>query len=408
MIHINPATPAAGPALLAAAHRPLFLMGAVQAVLAMLWWGLTLTGRLPAGAGPAAAAAHGWLMIYGLFPPFVFGFLFTALPNWVNGPRVPAPAYLASALLLGVGGLLFYPGLYLRPLALLALGLHAAGWWIALVALLRVLRACPAGQDPRQPWLAWAAVALGLPGSLAFALWLAGGGVLWRTAGMSLGVWGFLTPLFLAVCHRMLPWFTSRVLANYVIVRPYGPLWGMVGACLAHAALEIAGLAAWTWLADLPLAALAVWFLTRWGIARGLRAERLLAMLHIAFVWAVLAFLLHGLDSLAAWLGSDWGMGLAPLHALGAGFFASMLLAMASRVSLGHSGRPLKADGLTWGLFWLVQASALARMLPDLAAGYGLPWLYYLAALLWLLAFAAWAWRYAPFYWRPRADGKPG
>jgi uncharacterized protein involved in response to NO len=85
-----------------------------------------------------------------------------------------------------------------------------------------------------------------------------------------------------------------------------------------------------------------------------------------------------------------------------------MLLAMASRVSLGHSGRPLKADGLTWVLFWLVQASALARMLPDLAAGLGLPWLYYLAALLWLAAFGAWAWRYAPMYWRPRVDSKPG
>jgi uncharacterized protein involved in response to NO len=206
----------------------------------------------------------------------------------------------------------------------------------------------------------------------------------------------------------MLPWFTSRVLANYVIIRPYGPLWAMLGACLSHAALEIAGLAAWTWLADLPLAALAFWFLTRWGVSRGLRAERLLAMLHIAFVWAVLAFSLFGLDSLAMWLGSDWGLGLAPLHALGAGFFASMLLAMASRVSLGHSGRPLKADGLTWTLFWLVQASALARMLPDLVAGLGLPWLYYLAALLWLAAFGAWAWRYAPMYWRPRVDGKPG
>ena len=31
-----------------------------------------------------------------------------------------------------------------------------------------------------------------------------------------------------------------------------------------------------------------------------------------------------------------------------------------------------------------------------------------LSGLLWLLAFGGWAWKYAPLYWRPRADGKPG
>jgi len=25
-----------------------------------------------------------------------------------------------------------------------------------------------------------------------------------------------------------------------------------------------------------------------------------------------------------------------------------------------------------------------------------------------IACFATWAWRYVPYYWRPRADGKPG
>ena len=52
----------------------------------------------------------------------------------------------------------------------------------------------------------------------------------------------------------MVPYFTSRIVANYVIVRPYAPLWIMVGASLAHGLLEGLGLGRWTWLADLPLA----------------------------------------------------------------------------------------------------------------------------------------------------------
>ena len=67
--------------------------------------------------------------------------------------------------------------------------------------------------------------------------------------------------------------------------------------------------------------------------------------------WGGTAFALYGADSLLRLAGTSGTLGLAPVHALGIGFFAAMLLAMATRVSLGHSGRPLKADGLVWALF---------------------------------------------------------
>jgi uncharacterized protein involved in response to NO len=389
----------------------MFLPGAIQLVLAMLWWALHLEGRLDgwtllSGTALAESAAHTWLMLYGLFPFFVFGFLFTALPNWVNGGKVSRAEYVASASLMGGGSLLFYAGIYVPALALVAVALHGLGWGIGLVALLQVLRQAPAG-DKRQPWIAWVSLSAGLAGEVAFLAWLAGGGDIFLRAVAALGIWGFLVPLFLAVCHRMVPWFTSRIVANYVIVRPYGPLWAMLAAAVAHGLLEVAEQRAWTWVVDLPLAVLAFWILSRWGIARSLH-ERLLAMLHIAFAWAAIAFALYGLDSLALWLGLAWGMGLAPLHALGIGFFGAMLLGMDSRVSLGHSGRPLKADAATWHLFWLAQVAALVRMLPDLLPGLMSYRLVSLSALVWLLAFGLWTWRYAPFYWRPRADGKPG
>ena len=213
--------------------------------------------------------------------------------------------------------------------------------------------------------------------------------------------------MFLPVCHRMIPWFTSRIVPNYVIIRPHGPLLAMVAASLFHGVMIVLELEHWTWLIDLPAAGLAVWFIARWGIVPAMR-ERLLAMLHIGFVWSAVSLMLHGLDSLLAFAGADRRLGLAPMHALGIGFFGSMLLAMASRVTLGHSGRPLKADLPTWGLFWMLQLVALTRMLPDLLPGLIAYRAMNLAALLWLATFGIWAWKYAPIYWRARADGKPG
>ncbi len=94
----------------------------------------------------------------------------------------------------------------------------------------------------------------------------------------------------------------------------------------------------------------------------------LLAVLHIAFAWLGLSMLLYGAQNLVLFTsgGKLWILGLAPLHALSIGYFASMVLGMASRVTLGHSGRPLVLDKFSWLLFIGFQAAAFFRILPDL------------------------------------------
>ena len=66
--------------LSAAPHRSLFLAGALQGVLTVLWWIFDLTGRYGiagsmTGWSVAPTWAHAFLMMYGFFPFFIFGFL---------------------------------------------------------------------------------------------------------------------------------------------------------------------------------------------------------------------------------------------------------------------------------------------------------------------------------------------
>ncbi|MCU0933441.1 MAG: NnrS family protein [Thiobacillaceae bacterium] len=395
----------------AAPHRVLFLPGAVQVVLVMLWWLLDMHLRAAGGSGLSAGglpgpALHVWWMLYGCLPFFIFGFLFTAMPNWLNGPAIPRAAYVASGLAMSLGVLGVYLGGVLPAALSAGLALHAAGWAVAALALGRTLLRAPP-QDKLHSAFAVAAIVLGWLGNLAFLTLLAADWTPGLAIANALGVWGFLTPTFLVVCHRMIPWFTSRVVPNYVMLRPYAPLGLLLTGCLLRGGLELAGRAELAWPVDLLMVFLVWRFSAWWGLSRGIRQVWLLAMLHIAFLWSGVAFALYGLGSLAAFAGWDWSLGQAPLHALGIGFFASMLIAMASRVSLGHSGRALQADALTWGLFWSMQVAALTRVLPDLVPA--LPrWPIEAAGLLWLLGFAVWAWRYAPMYWRPRVDGKSG
>ena len=103
-------------------------------------------------------------------------------------------------------------------------------------------------------------------------------------------------------------------------------------------------------------------------------------------------------------------LGLGALHALTMGCLASLMLAMVTRVSCGHSGRALVADRIAWSLFCVLQVATVLRIaaavpgVPDAA----LPWLLLLAALLWAGTMGVWGVRLGRWFGCLRADGRPG
>jgi uncharacterized protein involved in response to NO len=108
-------------------------------------------------------------------------------------------------------------------------------------------------------------------------------------------------------------------------------------------------------------------------------------------------------------LTGQWALGRAPIHALGMGFFGGMLVAMVTRVTMGHSGQPLAMDRVALGSFLVVQVAALARVGSEIAtAPAATQWLLLGSAAAWLAAFVVWSLRHAPIYLAPRRDGRPG
>jgi uncharacterized protein involved in response to NO len=390
-------------------HRMLFLAGAVQILLTLAWWLVELATRATGFLSPTTALpavwGHAFLLVYGVFPFFIFGFLFTVYPRWLRGAAIARrDTVLAFALLFG-GILLFTAGLVLdRRIVVLALALFLAGWARALISLIRVYaRARERGPHERLLNLALAA---GLAGIAVFLAAVLTGSARLFALARELGLWLFLVPVVFLVSHRMIPFFSQSALLNYIMVRP---VWGpsLMAVCVtAHAALEWSGLPQWRFLADLPLAVTALHHSYVWQFRRSFHS-RLLAMLHIAFLWLGLAMGLYAAQSLVLLATGTDVLGRAPLHALGIGFLTSMVVAMASRVTLGHSGRALSADTLTWAVLFGVNASALLRIAGEFVPQVG-SWLNLLAALVWLAALLPWVWRYLPMYLQPRVDHPPG
>lgn len=136
--------------------------------------------------------------------------------------------------------------------------------------------------------------------------------------------------------------------------------------------------------------------LGRWAGNRAWR-DRLVLVLHIGYAFVPLGFLLLGASILFPATVPVSGA----VHAWTAGAIGTMTLAIMTRASLGHTGRPLSADWITHVIYGLVILAALFRI----AAAFSVQiasFLLYLAGGLWIAGFWLFALSYGPLLCRPR------
>jgi uncharacterized protein involved in response to NO len=173
-------------------------------------------------------------------------------------------------------------------------------------------------------------------------------------------------------------------------------------------ALIVTAASAMLW-AFLPDATFTGWILIVGGIAAGWRLSRwrgaatmrepLLLILHVGYGWLAVGLVLLGLDIVF-----DFMPQTTALHALTVGAIGTMTLAVMTRASLGHTGRPLMAGRWTVAIFILVSLAALLRLI-SIFGGAAMIALLHTAGCLWSVAFIIYAIAYGRILSRPRASG---
>jgi uncharacterized protein involved in response to NO len=388
----------------------MFFAGATNVLLAMTWWAAWSVGvRWPSTHALAMPSVYpGWLhafvMQYQMLPSFIFGFLLTTFPKWTKQPELARWRYVPVGLAMIAGQLITLAGaLGSHHAIVVGVALTIVGWTFALAALVPIVI-----REQATTWHARSCVAalgLGYAGLLAFGAYVADfAPMTWVPVAIKLGTFGLLLPVYFTVAHRMFPFFATNVVAGYVPWRPLGLLAGFWCAVLVRLAFDLAHVPTWLWLPDLALlgvTAVACW---RWW-PRGAKPG-LLGVLFIGLVWLPIAMALYLVDDLAVVARGAHVLGRAPAHALFVGFFGSVLVAMVTRVTQGHSGRPLEMPRTAWFTFVAIQVVACARVIAELTAD---PYAWFaVAAVGWLVAFGPWVVRLAGIYLAPRVDNKPG
>jgi uncharacterized protein involved in response to NO len=381
--------------MFSAGFRPFFLLATAWAALAIPVWLCTFAGGpAPPSAFPALVW-HVHEMVYGFGFAAVAGFLLTAIPNWTG--RLPlrgaALAGLAALWLAGRAAVLF--SAYIGPVAAAIIDLAFPAALIFAVA-----REIIAGKSWRNAPMVAALALLGT-GSLLVHLHAMDIAYTAET-GNRLGL-AVLLMLIALVGGRIVPSFTRNWLARQ---RPNAL--PAQGGWLDIAALATTFAALACWIAA-PRAPATFVIALLAGIALSLRLSRwcglatvrepLLFVLHIGYGWLALGLLLLGFNGLAGWL-----PGSAALHALSAGAVGTMTLAVMTRATLGHTGRPLAADRWMVLAFILISLAAALRILSPLAGDEARS-ITVLSGFAWSAAFLLFIARFGPLLVRSGAAG---
>lgn len=386
------------------AFRPLFLLATLHALLAVPVWVCGWLGWLPMptimGGNPVWWHAHE--MLFGFAGAAVGGFLLTAVATWTKRPPVAGGPLVALALLWLSARLLFFvPGTMASRWMVPAAAAADLGYNVLLLALMS--REVISARNQRN-YKVLVLLALLFVANAAFYVGIKGR-TGWADHALLAALW-VLILLMSVIAGRVIPAFTRNWLRLHGLDRADAepgapPSFDRVDL---SANIALTGFAALTLLPSPPivaaLAGLVAGLLLLARVARwqGLRTKRdpLVSILHVGFLWIPIGVLLLAGAALGWWPTS------AGVHALTTGAIATMIVAIASRAALGHTGRPLQSHPvLNLGYATITLAAVLRVMvvaLPDARL------MLLVSAASWGLGFACLAWRYVPILMQPPLD----
>ena len=379
--------------------RPFFLLAGLYAAGSIAAW----VWLFPRGATPMSSLVpqlwHGHEMIFGFIAAAIAGFMLTAVPNW-TGERGFAgrPLIVLTALWLA-GRVAFAIGDVLPIEALMVAELM-------FVPGLMIVLAPPIMRSSNRNWPLLLLLLAFWCGDATFAYAALSGHVALASTALR-GSLGLVLVLITIIGGRIIPAFTGNALrARGTVVTMRSPraleaavfalTVGYVFADVAAPFGKITGVVA-------GAAALAHFLrLSGWHGLRSWR-EPIVWILHAGYTWLPIGLALKAILVLT---GASWAMHWQ--HALGAGAAGTMIMAVMTRASLGHTGRPLRVSRLIVVAYAMLIASVLLRVFGGSVLQLAYASTITTAGDLWILAFLLYSGVYTPKLIGPRADGKPG
>ena len=371
--------------------RPFFALAMLSGLSLPVLWAFIHSGVIAAPASSFSMVQwHAHEMFFGFGWAVLGGFLLTSTKNWVGvrGYHGYALMFLMSAWLFERAGMWFggaWPPLLFR----ISNNLFIA----AIVAMLMwTLIRNRKADSYRDNYFLLLILPLFL---LSKNLMLSAD---YYQIGWSMAV-GLFRMAFLVMLERTLSQFMKSVFQVAILNDPLlNKAIKLIGLLLVFAGLMPPQLSGWI---ELLLALLLAGRFIYWKPQ--LAMQRLdIGIMYLGYIALVSQLLIEFLRHIVH---PEWAVSVS-IHVFTFGVMGLIIPGMLIRISKGHTGRKVVFDALDKSALRIMMLGFVLRIIaPQLhPAGYAY-WIN-LSAACWFMCFALLAWRYIPFLFQPRVDGK--
>ena len=372
--------------------RPFFIAAGIWATLAVPFWLLNYFGIMIVIDNFNILLWHQHEILYGFVAAAIAGFILTAIPNWTG--RLPIKnkplAILVFLWILGRVGFLTTAIFGTITTSLMDLP-------FLIVLVLVIMREIVSGKNWRN-----------LPVIILISFFTLGNILVHLqiheiidSAELGIRLSTFVLSILLALIGgRIVPSFTRNWLAQNKankFPRPFGNIDKISLISLVvfvFAQVIIPHHQATSLLALLAGLLHGIRFI-RWKVWMTL-TEPLIWILHVGYMWLCVALVLIGFSGL-----TDFVPYTSSYHALTVGAFSTMILAVMTRASLGHTGRTIKATLGTTTIFIFITIAAILRVYEPFINESG-TLILSLSGIFWTLSFALFIFIYFPILTQPR------
>ncbi|MCB2106053.1 MAG: NnrS family protein [Rhodobacteraceae bacterium] len=384
-----------GPAILSFGFRPFFLVAGTWTVLSLALSTAMLANLLMLPIAFEKVDWHVHEQLYGYLPAVIAGFMLTAVPNWTGRLPVTGMPLLSLVLVWLIGRLAMCKSAFLGVMPTAFLDVSFLLYFAFVIG-----REVVSGKNWKNLKVL---ILIGVmaAGNAIFHYEAAEFGVAANGYGVRIGLAVAIT-LIMVIGGRIVPSFTRNWLARRVsesqLPVPFNRF-DIIAMVIGVAALIV-----WCFL---PFHEATAYLCVVAGGVQALRlarwaghltlSEPLVLVLHVGYAFVPLGFVLIGLASLLPYSITP----NAAVHAWTAGAVGVMTLAVMTRASLGHSGKPLTANFTTTCAYSLIVLATLLRVASGIADAPD--WSIELAAAAWVMGFGLFLTNYGPLLVRSRS-----
>ncbi|MCK4441286.1 MAG: NnrS family protein, partial [Sulfurovaceae bacterium] len=336
----------------------------------------------------SSANYHAYSLIFLMFTPAFFAFLFTTFPRFSGNPPIEKIVYLTILVPFSIGSFFFLFGtLTFSIIASIGMIITLIGHLLG-INILRKLYKSTIMKDKHDIFWILLSMSAGGVAHLLFIIGYFSNSIWLILFAIQIAIYLYIFLVAFSVAQRMVPFFSHRMIdRDDLFLRNVSLL--LVG----HIVLEMIK-PHLSFISDFALMYIIANETLEWKLPFP-NSNPLLWILHLSIFWVPVAFLFSGLTSVVS-IFSNINFMFLDIHLLVLGFAFTILIGFGTRVTLGHSGNQLKVDRLTTILFYWTQVVVISRMITSLIFSFGWNFLFWfdITVTAWLVLFGVWAYRF--------------